>query len=715
MSQGTGPRRRFFRVTVILLMLAVIAQTGWQLSRNAGSATQSGVSADAPRMSGVSGTGSGGSTLAGVTSAPFEVGTAVKHDLSQPLRDIKPAPAQPWTTVREMPERDAVGGNAPAAPLVKDPVLQTGFGAGALAMPAPIVNFDALGNRDGVYPPDTNGDVGPNHFVQWVNLSFQIFNKSGASVYGPAAGNTLWNGFGGACSTQNAGDPVVLYDSQADRWLMSQFTGSTPYGECIAISQTPDPAGAYYRYFFQFSTTIFYDYPHLGVWPDGYYMAANRFAGNTYQGPAAIAFDRAKMLQGQAAGYQAFNVSSTYGTLSPADLDGATPPPAGSPNYFAARGSTSLNLWKYHVDWANSANSSFTGPTSLPVAAYNRLCSASRSCVAQPGTNVGLDGLGDRLMHRLAYRNLGDHEALVVNHAVDTGTGVAGVRWYEVRDPNGTPTIYQQGTYAPDSTNRWLGSVAMDQSGNMALGYSVSSSSVYPGIRYTGRLVGDTLGQMTQGEATLVNGSGSQTGTGSRWGDYAMMTVDPADDCTFWFTTEYMPTTGVAPWQTRIGSFKFPTCSGTNPTPTNTPIPVATNTPVPPTATSVPSTNTPIPPTSTPVPPTATPNPNSPDFTISVSPASQSVTRGGSATYTVTLNSLNGFTGNVSLSVNGLPSKASSGFDTNPVVLSSGSSGTSRLTITTQRGSATGTSNLTVTGSGGGKTHSGNATLTVTR
>src|SRR5206468_1186316 len=309
------------------------------------------------------------------------------------------------------------------------------------------VNFDGVGNLDLVYPPDTNGDVGPNHYVQFINLSFQVFSKTGVSLYGPAEGNTLWSGFGPPCETHNDGDPIALYDPIADRWIMSQFVSSSPYGQCIAVSQTPDPTGAWYRYFFQLSTTVFYDYPKLGVWPDGYYMSANRFTGAL--GPAAIVFERSKMLLGQAATYQEFHPSDGgTQTYLPSDLDGSNLPPAGAPNVFAHRGSTTLDLWKFHVDWTTPANSTFTGPTSLAVAAYNQLCAGTRSCIPQPGTSVKLDGLGDRLMHRLAYRNFGDHESLVVTHSVDLGTTVptrhAGVRWYEIRatPPGSSPALY---------------------------------------------------------------------------------------------------------------------------------------------------------------------------------------------------------------------------------------------------------------------------------
>ncbi|MGB8645554.1 MAG: hypothetical protein WCF84_09970 [Anaerolineae bacterium] len=566
------------------------------------------------------------------------VGRSAKNDVSPALRDIRVIPPQPYTTIREKPEPEEPH-LLPARPPVTDPVVQKEFGLRLPELgPTVGVNFDGVSNLDGVYPPDTNGDVGPNHYVQWVNSHFQIFSKTGASLYGPAAGNTLWTGFGAPCETSNDGDPVALYDPMANRWVMSQFTASSPYGECVAVSTTGDPTGTWYRYFFQFSTTVFYDYPKLGIWPDGYYFTFNLFNGNTYNGPTAVVVNRSNMLTGAAAAFQQFNAGSSYGTLLPSDLDGATLPPSGSPNFMVELGSTTLEMWKFHVNWTTPANSTFTGPTEMPIAAYNELCPNTSSCVPQPSTSVGLDGLGDRLMHRLAYRNFGDHESLLVSHSVNaSASGMqAAARWYEIRSPNGTPAIYQQGTYAPDATNRWMPSIAMDKAGDIAMGYSVSSGSTYPGIRYTGRLVGDALGQMTQGETTMIAGSGSQTGSASRWGDYASMVVDPSDDCTFWFTTEYMPSTGAAPWQTRIGSFKFPSCSNTAPTstpttgPTNTPTRTATTgltatatstattgpTATPTltattgpttTATSTATTGPTVTPTSTNIPPTATP------------------------------------------------------------------------------------------------------------
>jgi hypothetical protein len=695
-----------------LLLLALVAGLGFSTGAFTGPQATTGASApvDAPMMSSAAGAPALQSS-ATENAAPFVTGSAAQFDVSPPLRDIPAVPVEKWTTVRAMPEpkgEDSM--RQPAAPPVDDPVVQKTFGSELLDLPSPSVNFEGINNRNGVYPPDTNGDIGPNHFVQTVNLSFAVYSRSGAVLLTPRNTNTLWSGFGGPCETQNAGDPIVLYDQMADRWLISQFTSSAPYGECVAISTTGNPTGSYYRYFFQFSTSVFYDYPHFGIWPDGYYMSANRFGGifQSFQGPSAIVLDRTKMLAGDSsAGFQQFNLSTSYGTLLPADMDGSTLPAAGASEVFMARATNALQMWRYHVDWANSGNSTFTGPTTLATAAYNVLCGGTRNCIPQPGTNVGLDGIGDRLMYRLAYRNLGDHESLVVNHSVNASGGVAGVRWYEVRNPFGSPTIYQQGTYAPDSTNRWMGSVAMDGQGNMAMVYSASSSSVYPSIRYTGRLAGDPLGQMPQGEQTLIAGSGSQTGTAYRWGDYASITVDPTDDCTFWFTTEYIRTTGGAPWQTRVGAFNFPGCGGTPPTPV--PTTVATNTPVP--------TNTPVntpTPTNTPTN-TPTPNPNQPDFSVSVTPASRTIARGQNTTYAVTLTSLNGFAGNVSLSVSGLPNKTSANFSPNPVAVPANGSASSTLTISTQRNGATGTYTLTITGSNGSNSHSQQVTLVLTR
>ena len=365
--------------------------------------------------------------------------------------------------------------------------------------------------------------------------------------------------FGGGCQTNNDGDPVAIYDKLANRWVMSQFSVSTvPYLQCVAVSQTSDATGAWYRYSFSYGNTNFDDYPKMGVWPDAYYETFNMFQnGQTFIGADACAYDRNKMLAGQTATQVCFQQGASVGGLLPADLDGTTPPPAGSPNYMLYFGSNTLNLFKFHVDFATPSNSTFTGPTVINVAPFSPLCGGG-TCVVQPSTTQRLDSLADRLMYRLAYRNFGTHESLVVNHSVAV-SGSGGVRWYEIQNPSGTPVVAQQSTYAPDSTYRWMGSVAMDQAGNLAVGYTKSSSSVSPSVAFAGRLSTDPVNTL-QAETLVVSGTGSQSRGLSRWGDYSAMTVDPVDDCTFWYTQEYMKTSGTFNWNTRIANFKFTNC-----------------------------------------------------------------------------------------------------------------------------------------------------------
>src|SRR5207302_577725 len=440
-------------------------------------------------------------------------------------------------------------------------------------------------------------------------------------------------------------------------------SATTPYLICIAVSTTGDPTGTYYRYSFQY--TNFPDYPKLGVWPDGYYLAVNQFnaSGTVFLGPMVAALDRTRMLNGMSATQQTMTLLAAYGSLLPATLDGRTAPPTGSPGYFMDLASNALHLWKFHVDWSNVLNTTFTGPTTLAVAAFSQACSGT-TCIPQSGTTQQLDSLADRLMYRLAYRNFGDHESLVTTHSVTAGSSV-GVRWYELRmQSDGSPSLFQSGTYAPDSNYRWMGSAAMDSAGDVGLGFSVSSSSTHPGIAYTGRLANDATGTMPQGESTVVSGGGSQTGGLSRWGDYSSMSVDPADGCTFWYTNEYLPSNGSFNWVTRIASFKFPSC-GTAP-PAN-------------------------------------------DFSISANPSSLSLAPNTPATSTISTAITTGSAQTVSLTVSGVPSGASASL--NPTSVTSGGSSTLNVSSGT---AAAGTYTLTVTGTGSSATtHSTTVTLTL--
>jgi hypothetical protein len=489
--------------------------------------------------------------------------------------------------------------------------LQTSLGPGTA--PSTSSNWEGVNNLNAVIPPDTTGDVGLNAYVQWVNLSFQIRSKSsGANLYGPAAGNTLWSGFGSGtpasvCATTNQGDVQVNYDRRADRWVFAQFafnadrwgTPVAPYYECFAVSTTNDPTGSYYRYAFQVNApahpSYFPDYPKLGIWPSGYYLTTNNFNGNTFVGPGIYAFDRTKMLAGDAsASFIAEQLPSQYEGLLPAHADGPSSqqPPSGTPEYIGAVDTSDslspgtgtgnkVQIWTLQPNFATSS-ATLAGPVTLSVDPYTfAFCGQvyAGACIPQPGTSQTLDPLADRLMQRLQYRNFGSYASLVASHTVNVGSSgsdQAGIRWYEIRytpSTGTTPTLSQQSTFAPaDGVNRWMGGAAIDGSGDIALGYSASSTSVYPSIRYTGRLAGDAPGQMTQGEGVLANGSGSQTGY-ARWGDYSAMSVDPSDDSTFWYTQEYYAGTSAAGWQTRVGAFRLaatppkntspPTISGT--------------------------------------------------------------------------------------------------------------------------------------------------------
>jgi len=496
-----------------------------------------------------------------------EVIQEVHHDVSPPLASMPSGGAAVSSSSRhEHPARPLATGR----PGLRDGALQTTTGP-RVATTAGL-SFAGVGAGDygfspNAAPPDPNLSVGATQVVQWVNESFAVFDKAtGALVHGPVAGNMLWSGFGGGCQTNNDGDPIVKYDRISGRWVLTQFSvGTTPYLQCIAVSTTSDATGTYNRYAFSFGTTQFPDYPKLGVWPDAYYMTFNVFNNaSTFAGAKLCALNRLAMVAGSAATMQCFQLSTSFGGVLPSDLDGATAPPSGSPNYMLNFGTNSLNEWKFHVDFATPTNTTLTGPANIPVATFTPACNGG-VCISQPNTRNRLDSLGDRLMYRLAYRNTGSNQVLVVDQSVKAGgtrrNPVIGVRWYELHAPNasGGATVFQQGTFAPNSTSRWMGSIAMDKVGDIAVGYSVSSGSVFPSIRYTGRVPTDPLGTL-EAENTIKTGGGSQTGSLHRWGDYTSMAIDPGNDCTFFYTNEYLKSSGSFNWSTWIASFKFPGC-----------------------------------------------------------------------------------------------------------------------------------------------------------
>jgi uncharacterized repeat protein (TIGR01451 family) len=600
-------------------------------------------------------------------------GTSYQNDVSLPLYYL---PARPVDDDDADADKDTPFHEGPANPPIlidhvdsPDPVIQHTMTPNPM-IPSPILSFDGIGFPGVVCncaPPDTNGEVGSTQYLQMVNEGFQVFDKeTGDSVLGPQAISSVWAGFGGVCETSGHGDPIVLYDQIADRWLISQFAGtSIPTDECIAISTTNDATGTWNRYAFHLGTN-FFDYPHIGVWTDGYYMADNIFnqSGTARLGPQAFAFDRNAMLAGQPATFVTPGITGGAGEayFLPADLDGSNLPPNGAPNPFVEfpAGGT-YKTWHFHADFVNPGNSTFTQFGAPPAAGFTQLCPGTRACVPElGGTNI--DGIGDRLMFRVAYRNFGDHESLIGNYSVKANN-VAGVRWFELRNvTSGSLSVFQESTYQPDTDWRWLGSVAMDSAGNLAVGFSASSASINPQLRYAGRLSSDPLNELAQGEAHLFDGTGSQLQTNSRWGDYSSLTVDPVDDCTFWYTNEYYATTAQFNWRTRIGNFKFAECG-------------------------------------------------TPGFTLHATPTDVAVCAGTPATYSVAVGSVSEFNSPVTLAASGNPSPSTATFSPNPVPSLPGSS---TLTIGNTAGVAAGSYPITINGTAtGADAQSASVTLDV--
>ncbi|MGB7218395.1 MAG: immunoglobulin domain-containing protein, partial [Vicinamibacterales bacterium] len=550
-----------------------------------------------------------------------EVGQTVAFAVSRPVAEIPeeiPLRAtSPEGTVRPLAalpgaQTSAVSSARTAAP---QPVLPLAN------MPQPLAaNFDGVSSQDvadafggnRIVPPNTNGDVGPNHYVQAVDVLVRIYQKDGTPSSAkptPFKLSQLFSqaSFPGLCSTRNDGNATVLYDQLSDRWVLTQtaFTGSLtpPYHQCVAVSQSADPAGTYFLYDFALPTA--YDSPRFGVWRDGYYLAANELTGSgAFAGVGVFAFDRTKLLAGNAnAGFIGFHLG-TYFTVStavsgmlPADLDGPTPPPAGTPSYFAALGprlsfldtggmTDTIRLFAFHADFANPPASTFVERPESPRAVATFDSRSNRIEQPAPATaSAYLEALQDRLTGRLAYRNFGGtSESLVVTHTVNigpnpatTGGHQAAVRYYEFRRalPSGFFGVPEQATFGPDADNRWMASAALDMRGNLAVGYSVSGATTFPSIRYAGRLATDPPNGLQQGEATLIDGSGVQLDTSGKWGALSSLVLDPADDCRFWYTTEYytLASQGSSSmgWLTRIGSFRYPSC-GVLPTITTQPV-----------------------------------------------------------------------------------------------------------------------------------------------
>ena len=447
---------------------------------------------------------------------------------------------------------------------------------GGRTIPAPIVSFNGVGNRNGLLPPDTNGEIGPNHYLQIANVSFAVYNRDGSVAYGPANNNLLFTGTP-LCGTHNQGDPLVLYDQFSQRWMASQFaTGPDGNYECISVSATNDPTGAWCGYEFLIHPTKFGDYPKFGVWPtqNAFVMTVNQFAGNDWGGVGVYGFERDRMLACEPARFvyeDMYDVNPNLGSFLPADPDGSIAPPDGAPIPFVTvrdGAPDALSIWSGAIDWS-TPSLSVTHDRDLTVASFSsNLCGGSWNCIPQPGTTVGLEP------SRTGSCN-----------GSPTATSAGGRRWSSTTRSTRARTapacagtsstdqgsgwgIGQQGTFAPaDGLHRWMGSVAQDSSGDIALGYSVSELDDLPEHPLHGPARDRSARELPQGEESIVAGAGSQLSDSSRWGDYSAMSVDPNDDCTFWYTQEYYAATGNANWRTRVGAFRFPGCGPPPPPP----------------------------------------------------------------------------------------------------------------------------------------------------
>ena len=537
--------------------------------------------------------GAGGSATSAAAAGASVVTPAATHRVA-PTHfggDLRRIPRGNVIQREEKPEPQSPN-DAPAGAQQGDPAVQGTAPAGAA--PAPTASFAGLdfANFGAGWPPDPNGDVGPTYYAQVVNTSVGFFDKATGSRVAAVTFNSLFSQAktGTPCDTSNQGDPVVLYDPIGDRFIISDFAWSNYSSgamyQCMAVSATSNPVtGGWYFYAWQTASGgVLPDYPKLGVWPDGIYMSANMFAttaSGSFQNVQVWAFNRQQMEAGQTAASVSFVLPRTANgvtvfSLLPSNARTVTGlPPQGTPNYFASIwGAYAIRAWKFHVDWSNTGGSSFSGPTDVPIAIFN----AGPSTVPEK-TGNSIDTLSYRLMMQNQYTNLNGVESLWLTHTVGGSGSVAQVRWYQLPVTGGqiATAPAQQSTWAPDTKNRFMPSLAVDKNGDMAVGYSVSDSTMYPSIRYAGRLASDPANTLGQGETSLIEGTGYQCctfsdgTTNTRWGDYSAMTIDP-DGCTFWYTNEYydvLPTTlSQDNWKTRIGSFRLPGCGGTTPAPT---------------------------------------------------------------------------------------------------------------------------------------------------
>jgi hypothetical protein len=528
-------------------------------------------------------------------------GQAVRHDTSPPLLEMIGAAGPPSGLSAEVPikVRPEILDRAPT-PGAPDGARQTSPRPfpGAGPTPAPSLSVEGLDENDNIaqgqpaiVPPDVNGDIGLDEngnriYIQYINLVWAVYDgATGALADGPFDGNSFWSGFGGSCQTNNDGDPVVLYDDLAGQWVFSQFSINQGI-QCVAISVDSNPLGPYHRYAFTVTPGGANDYPKMGIFTDGAGQSAYTFTTRDFGGAGgpfsvgAGVMERDKMLVGDpTAQFIKFSNPCTgadciEGQLPP-HLAGPAPPAGTCPTFFTYvdgnyddspfGASDGVRNHTLCVDWNNLPASNYTEGPFVSGLSFDRfLGNGFSDCISPVLGGEPLDCLSLFTMYRAQYRWFGSNASVVINTTVDAGGDRGAVRWGELESADGDSAwgFAQEGTYDPDGSDRWMGSIAQDEDGNIALGYAVASGSLFPSVRYTSRMAGDAPGTMPGGEVSCHEGTGAQISSANRWGDYSSMSSDPVDGCTFWYTQEYYETVSSFNWKTRICSFSFPDCGG---------------------------------------------------------------------------------------------------------------------------------------------------------
>ena len=503
------------------------------------------------------------------TLRPIGASAALRTLAVSARAQAAPATRPSEIPLRRMPAPPAQG-TPPIVAEAAPPQFPLPAGPGTPAMPQVRTGgtgFNIEGLRAGA--GGVAGGLGDFQYVQLADGMMAVYRKGDAALLlGPVPANAMFfdappGPAADACGAPQGAGAQVQYDQLANRWIvLYRAAAANATYLCVALSASSDATGSYQRY--ALPVTPYFDDPQLAVWPDAYYISINLFdaAAGSYRGPRICGLERQALLHGLSALMRCRDLGERHAPLVPASLQGyATAPQGSSPALFLALAIDAagqgerllLQRFSFSADRLEQA-------LALPVAAFGMACPLAAACIAQPAPGGMLASAGERLLPQPVFRNDEEHGTLLASHAVQMADGQLGLRWYEIRDPLGAARVYQQGSFAPDTTSRWMGSIGMDKAGNSALGYNVAGADTPPGIGYTGRQRTDPPGRM-QGEEVIFNGAGVQPGNAPLARASGALALDPIDGCTFWYTQRYLPSTGAANWHTRIARFKFETCN----------------------------------------------------------------------------------------------------------------------------------------------------------